>query len=135
MGGGEGGEEAPVNPLDANIRWRVFTVRFGRRMKSERQAAGMSQHELGKRARMNQKFVGEIERGRSNPSLKSMLRLADALGCELTELLEDEKPLTSLLLRPEDAGRAREAVTVLASVLKPAKQPRRKSTRWTNRSR
>jgi transcriptional regulator with XRE-family HTH domain len=100
---------------------------FGGRVRARRLAAGMSQAELGRSSRVTPKFISEIERGASNPSLMTMVLVADALGCGVSELLQPDKPIMSsaLSLRVDDARRAREAVAVLASVLLPRKRARR----------
>lgn len=69
------------------------TVRsFGRRVRTYRVAAQMLQKELGRRARVSGKFIGEIERGESNPSLLTMALVADALNCTLVDLLATDRP-------------------------------------------
>jgi transcriptional regulator with XRE-family HTH domain len=51
----------------------------------------LTQEELGERAGVSGKFVGQIERGVGNPSLKTMASLAQAVGVELWELLRFEE--------------------------------------------
>ena len=48
----------------------------------------MTQEQLAFEAQIDLTYVGGIERGRRNPSLMVMARLAEALGAELKELLE-----------------------------------------------
>jgi transcriptional regulator with XRE-family HTH domain len=59
----------------------------------------LTQEELGEQAGVSGKFVGQIERGSGNPSLKNLHRLAQALAVELPDLLRFEE------LRPEGAAR------------------------------
>lgn len=70
------------------------------------------------------KFIGQIERGTSNPSLVTMSLVAGALGCSLIELLQTEKPSTDayVLLRLDDMRRAKEALAALTSVLAPRRR-------------
>jgi transcriptional regulator with XRE-family HTH domain len=93
-------------------------------VRARRLAAGLSQPELGRRARVTPKYIGEIERGTSNPSLVTMALVAGALGCGVVELLQPEKS-AYLLLRADDARLARDAAAVIASVLSPRKRARR----------
>jgi transcriptional regulator with XRE-family HTH domain len=103
---------------------------FGCRVRARRLAAGMSQAELGRLSRVTPKYISEIERGVSNPSLVTMTLVADALECSVSELLQAEKTDARLSLRLDDARRAREAVALLASVLTPRRRARRRrSTR------
>lgn len=65
--------------------WRAVVGRNVRRL---REGRGMTQEQLAFEARIDVTYVGGIERGRRNPSLMVMARLAEALGAELKELLE-----------------------------------------------
>jgi len=60
----------------------LSTLPSGRR--SER---GLSQERLGQTSRHHRNYVGGLERGELNPSLASILKLADAFGIEASELL------------------------------------------------
>lgn len=53
---------------------------LGERIRELRNAAGITQEKLGERASLNYKFIGELERGRVNVSLDSLVKLASALG-------------------------------------------------------
>lgn len=65
--------------------WREVVGRNVRRLRENR---GMTQEQLAFEARIDLTYVGGIERGRRNPSLMVMVRLADALEAELKELLK-----------------------------------------------
>lgn len=65
--------------------WRAVVGRNVRRL---REGRGMTQEQLAFEAQIDLTYVGGIERGRRNPSLMVMARLAEALGAELKELLE-----------------------------------------------
>ena len=69
-------------------------VLLGRRLRGLRKHRSLTQEELGERARLSGKFVGEIERGVGNPSLDVMSRLCGALDIDLVELVrfEESKP-------------------------------------------
>jgi transcriptional regulator with XRE-family HTH domain len=53
---------------------------LGERIRQLRKSAGLTQEELGERASLNYKFIGELERGRVNVSLDSLVKIATALG-------------------------------------------------------
>jgi transcriptional regulator with XRE-family HTH domain len=52
-----------------------------------RQRKGLTQEELAFEAEIDLTYMGGIERGKRNPSLLVMARIADALGVHLTKLL------------------------------------------------
>ena len=56
----------------------------GRRLRSFRDAAGMTQETLARSAKLSPKFVSQIENGRVNPSIAVLARLVqDGLGMSL----------------------------------------------------
>jgi len=61
-------------------------IRFGRRVRDLRQAAGLSQEELAFKAGIHRTYLGGIERGERNPALKNIAAIAEALGVNITEL-------------------------------------------------
>ena len=61
---------------------------FGRAVREQRDAVGISQEELASRSGMHRTYIGGIERGERNPSLTNIARLADALEIGLAELVE-----------------------------------------------
>ncbi len=65
--------------------WRSIVGGNVRRM---RQIAGMTQEQLAFEARIDLTYVGGIERGRRNPSLLVIVRIAEALKVEPESLLE-----------------------------------------------
>ena len=71
---------------------------FGEHIRGLRKSAGLSQAELGERANINDKYLGEVERGLGNPSLEVLQRLAKALDVDVATLVGD--PVVQLS-RPE----------------------------------
>ena len=59
---------------------------FGQRIKELRLAKGLSQEELAFRAGIHRTYLGGIERGERNPSLKNIVVIAQALDVDLSEL-------------------------------------------------
>ena len=64
---------------------------LGLRLRRLREAKGQTQHELSTNAGVSQKHLGEHERGRGNPSLKSLQGVADALGLSVSDLFDMEQ--------------------------------------------
>jgi len=54
-----------------------------------RRQRGLTQEELAFRAKIDLTYMGGIERGRRNPSLLVMARIAKALSVPLPKLLSD----------------------------------------------
>jgi transcriptional regulator with XRE-family HTH domain len=66
--------------------WRVI---FGRNVRRARQQKGLTQEELAFEAEIDLTYIGGIERGKRNPSLIVMARIADALSVPLMKLLNE----------------------------------------------
>jgi transcriptional regulator with XRE-family HTH domain len=66
--------------------WKVILGRNVRRLRQQRK---LTQEQLAFEARIDLTYVGGIERGRRNPSLLVMARIAKALGVQLPKLLSD----------------------------------------------
>jgi XRE family transcriptional regulator of biofilm formation len=56
---------------------------LGRRVRRLREQRGFSQSELAQRSQISTQYLGEIERGRRDPSLSVAARLASALDSSL----------------------------------------------------
>ena len=63
---------------------------LGKRIKALRKTQKLTQEELGEKAALSYKFVGEVERGEVNPSLDSLMRIANALGVTIGDLFPRE---------------------------------------------
>jgi transcriptional regulator with XRE-family HTH domain len=60
---------------------------MGRRLRRLREARGLTQAALAKRARITREYVVRLEAGRYDPTLSVSARLAKALGVPVTDLL------------------------------------------------
>ena len=60
---------------------------FGRILKQMREKKGLSQEELAFKAELHRTYVSQLERGVKSPSLKTIHRLAKALGLSSSALL------------------------------------------------
>ena len=95
---------------------------LGRRLKALRKRAAMTQEELAERAGINPKYISGIERGRENPTLDTLLRLARELGVQPVELFDFDlegmtaagmKKTATELLKRLDAVTLRHALRLL----------------------
>ena len=60
--------------------------RFAAKLAYVRKSKKLSQMKLAEIVDMNFNYIGQIERGEANVTIKTMITLADALGVELNEL-------------------------------------------------
>ena len=82
---------------------------IGRRIKEARQGKGLSQEALSEKIGMSAKYLSSIERGKENPTLDTLIKLADALEVETSELFnyqheKSPKELRQLVSRFMEEG-------------------------------
>lgn len=72
----------------------AIALRLGRRIRALRLARGWSQEELARRATIHRVYLGDVERGVRNPSLRHLAAVAAALGVRVHVLLlpDDDVP-------------------------------------------
>ena len=95
--------------------------RVGARVKQLRKARRLTQEQLAERAGLSYKFIGEVERGRGNPTLTTLAAMSDALGIGLVDLLgiDPERPRLS----PRQVTQVREALESLETLVEWATPP------------
>lgn len=64
-------------------------MRLADRLRQLRKERGLSQKELARRAQIANTTLCDIEAGRMEPSVRTLIRLARALGVDLNSLLPD----------------------------------------------
>jgi DNA-binding XRE family transcriptional regulator len=62
-------------------------ILFGKRLKIKRQAKGLTQAELAEVTGITAAYISVIERGRANPSLDMLVKLAEAIGEEAWDMI------------------------------------------------
>lgn len=94
---------------------------LGARVKQLRQSRRLTQEQLAERAGLSHKFIGELERGRGNPTLTTLTSLGEALGVDLVDLLgiAVQKPRVSA----RQATLLREALVSIESLVEWAAPP------------
>ena len=65
---------------------KAIKQQFGERVRELRTTKGLSQEELAFNTRVHRTYLGGIERGERNPSLKNIAAIAKALGVEISDL-------------------------------------------------
>jgi transcriptional regulator with XRE-family HTH domain len=68
-------------------------VAYGLAIRELRSQRGLSQERLAQLAGLDRTYVSGIERGERNPSLTNLLKLADALGVNMSELAQRAESL------------------------------------------
>lgn len=63
-------------------------VRFGRAVRTLREEADYSQESFADAIGVHRTYMGTLERGRGNPSLEIIAKIARGLGISLAELFE-----------------------------------------------
>ena len=74
---------------------KTIEKQFGERIRELRLARGLSQEELAFKSGMHRTYLGSIERGERNPSLKNIAAIAEALGVSLSQLFSFENRTSS----------------------------------------
>lgn len=100
----------------ADVRGHV-----GARLRQLRQARRLTQEQLAERSGLSYKFVGEVERGRGNPTLTTLASLSEALGVGLIDLLglETDRPRLSA----RQASQVRDALASIETLVEWATPP------------
>ena len=63
-----------------------INYRFGKAVRRRRRELDLSQEELAERAELHRTYISSVERGRMNPSLENVEKIAKALAIPLSAL-------------------------------------------------
>lgn len=85
---------------------------LGKRIRALRKMKFLTQEELGERAGISYKFVGEIERGNVNSSIDSLDKIAHVLGVKIGDLFPSEKDIFPQF-SPQDLQLIKKALRLL----------------------
>lgn len=69
-----------------NSNFEIERTKFGGRIRYLRLKINLSQEDLADRSGLDRTYIGGIERGERNPSLKNIIRLAASLGVSPRDL-------------------------------------------------
>ena len=61
--------------------------KFGTKLQKVRKSKGISQEELAAQLSMHRVYIGMIERGERNPTIRTLYKIAKALKVDSSELL------------------------------------------------
>ena len=65
--------------------------KIGSRLRKLRYSLDLTQEKLGEKADLHYSYIGQVERGDKTPSLKALIKIADALNISLEELIREDK--------------------------------------------
>jgi transcriptional regulator with XRE-family HTH domain len=68
-------------------RRQSLSIRFGQRVRSVREAQGVTQEKLAELAEVDRTYVSMIERGKRHPTLEVAERICASLGMRLSEMI------------------------------------------------
>jgi len=71
-------------------------------MRAYREAAGLTQEKLGELTDLHRTYISLLERGLNSPSLRTLTKLARALGVTLTEMVSVFE--RALAAQPDDGS-------------------------------
>jgi len=63
-------------------------IALGAAIRRQREGKQLSQEELAKRCGIHRTYIGGVERGERNPTVKTLSRIASALEVPLSELIK-----------------------------------------------
>lgn len=69
--------------------YEAFMTEVASAIRARREAAKMTLEDLAYQADMTARHLFEIEKARSNPTLKTLFRIASALGLKVRDLFDD----------------------------------------------
>ncbi|MDQ1437400.1 MAG: hypothetical protein QOK43_1029 [Acidimicrobiaceae bacterium] len=84
MSGRRGTTADPRTTWSARDRAREL----GDRVRVRRKALRLSQEQLGEACGLHRTYVGQVERGEVNVTVRNLLLLADGLGVDVAELVQ-----------------------------------------------
>lgn len=65
---------------------RDIRIEFGEKVRKERKQQGLTQEELAHRAHLHFTYIGQVERGKRNPSLINIHRIVRALHISISQI-------------------------------------------------
>jgi len=92
------------------IEHAEIVQRFSRALRTHRLSAGMTQAELARQSHVTTSYVTRLERASSAPGIDLVDRLAQALGCTVSDLLPTSDPPDQTAVLRDQVRRLSEAL-------------------------
>jgi transcriptional regulator with XRE-family HTH domain len=116
-------ERQASNGLDV-----TFSTQLGAGLRLAREARHLSQDDVARLAGVSRKQVSLLEAGHHLPTLRTLLRLLDALGVGSLEQVATGLVLTLLQAEPVGPGLDRDGSNHSDAVIEPSRMPRHSTT-------
>ncbi|MFC1453393.1 helix-turn-helix domain-containing protein [Verrucomicrobiota bacterium] len=68
-----------------------YRIELGAAIRRRRQELGLSQEQFAEVVDCHRNFVGRIERGQQNPTVDTLVRIANGLKCKVVDLIRDSR--------------------------------------------
>ena len=81
--------------MTAESKAQVICSEAIRFLREERERRGLSKYVIAGRSGLSQQMVGYVERGIRNPTLETAVRMADAIGVDLADILKQARATAS----------------------------------------
>jgi len=81
--------------IDLNDYGNPTSQLFGERLRERRRARGLTQSQICEQTGLTKAYVSLVERGRANPTLDTMIKLAEAVGAEAWDMIRPAPDQTS----------------------------------------
>lgn len=76
-----------INCMGKPITHKDVLQKFGDKLQKVRKSQSISQEELAAKLSMHRTYIGMVERGERNPTIRTLYKLAKALKVEASDLL------------------------------------------------
>ena len=67
----------------------IYRRKIGYAIRARRDAVGVSQERLAEYAERHRNYIGLVERGEQNVTVDSLVRIARALKCKVSDIIHD----------------------------------------------
>jgi transcriptional regulator with XRE-family HTH domain len=68
------------------MNYEIYKITFGKMVREKRIELGYSQESFAEVAELHRTYIGAIERGERNLSLKNLIKIANTLKCSPSEM-------------------------------------------------
>jgi len=93
------------------IQHAQIVLQFSKALRTRRLAAGMTQPELTRRSHVTTSYITRLERATSAPGIDLVDKLAQALGCTVSDLLPTADPPDQTAVLKDQVRRPSEQLT------------------------